>query len=102
MGKGEIAQVTSNFSFSHSVFSRLVLQIRKNKGLYGKGLTNSPVLEKSPFYSYRNDICRKFEVMLFEKELRDCPQNGSSEGIVFPDMSSYINHCLTSEDRITL
>ena len=31
--------VTSKFSFSHSVFKRLVLQTRKNQGLFGKGLT---------------------------------------------------------------
>ena len=31
--------VTSNFSFSHSVFKRLVLQTRKNQGLFGKGLS---------------------------------------------------------------
>ena len=30
--------VTSNFSFSHSVFKRLELQTRKNQGLFGKGL----------------------------------------------------------------
>ena len=30
--------VTSNFSFSHSVFKRLVLQTHKNQGLFGKGL----------------------------------------------------------------
>ena len=30
--------VTSNFSFSHSVFNRLVLQTRKNQGLFGRGL----------------------------------------------------------------
>ena len=30
--------VTSNFSFSHIVFKRLVLQTRKNQGLFGKGL----------------------------------------------------------------
>ena len=30
--------VTSNFSFSHSVFKRLQLQTRKNHGLFGKGL----------------------------------------------------------------
>ena len=30
--------VTSNFSFSHSVFKRLVLQTLRNKGLFGKGL----------------------------------------------------------------
>ena len=31
--------VTSNFSFSLSVFRRLVLQTHKNQGLFGKGLT---------------------------------------------------------------
>ena len=30
--------LVSNFSFSHSVFKRPVLQTRKNQGLYGKGL----------------------------------------------------------------
>ena len=29
--------VMSNFSFSHSVFKRLLLQRRKNQGLFGKG-----------------------------------------------------------------
>ena len=39
--------VTSNFSFSHSVFKRLVLQTCKNQGLFGKGLTqpNDKLLE---------------------------------------------------------
>ena len=32
--------VTRNFSFPHSVFKRLVLQTRKNQGLFGKGLKN--------------------------------------------------------------
>ena len=32
--------VMSNFSFSHSVFKRLVLQTRKNQGLFGKGITD--------------------------------------------------------------
>ena len=30
--------VTSNFSFSYSVFKSLVMQTRKNQGLFGKGL----------------------------------------------------------------
>ena len=30
--------VSSNFSFSHNVFKRLILQTRKNQGLFGKGL----------------------------------------------------------------
>ena len=29
--------MTSNFSFSHSVFKSLVLQTRKNQDLFGKG-----------------------------------------------------------------
>ena len=36
--------VTSNFSFSHSVFIRLVLQTRKNQGLFGKGLSKSVII----------------------------------------------------------
>ena len=47
----EILLVTSNFSFSHSVFKRLLLGTRKNKGLFGKGLSlsivRSSVLESS-------------------------------------------------------
>ena len=35
--------VTSNFSFSHSVFKRLVLQTHKNQGLFGKGLKNKSI-----------------------------------------------------------
>ena len=38
-GKREKLVVTSNFSFSHSVFKRVVLQTRKNQGFFGKGLT---------------------------------------------------------------
>ena len=30
--------LTSNFSFSHSVFKRLIMQTRENQGLFGKGL----------------------------------------------------------------
>ena len=32
---------TSNFSFSHSVFRRLVLQTCNNQGLFGKGSINA-------------------------------------------------------------
>ena len=39
--------ITSNFSFSLSVFKRLLLQTRKNQGLFGKGLTISIVAYKS-------------------------------------------------------
>ena len=36
LGKGKLM---SNFSFSHSVFKRLVLQTHKNKGMFSKGLS---------------------------------------------------------------
>ena len=36
--------ITSNFSFSHSVLKRLVLQTCKNLGLFGKGLTTQSQL----------------------------------------------------------
>ena len=42
--------VTSNFSFSHSVFNRPVVQTRKNQGLFGKGLTTLKGCEKRRKY----------------------------------------------------
>ena len=41
MWEKEKLLVTSNFSFPHGVFKRLVLQTRKNQGLFGKGLNKS-------------------------------------------------------------
>ena len=38
LGEKEKLLVTSNFSFSHSVFKRLVLQTGINQGLFGTGL----------------------------------------------------------------
>ena len=37
--------IMSNFSFSHGVFKRFVIQTRKNLGLFGKGLIKQPNLE---------------------------------------------------------
>ena len=45
--------VTSNFSFSHNVFKSLVLQIRKNQGLFGKRLfedLQGPLSPAVPLY----------------------------------------------------
>ena len=41
MWEEEKLLVTSNFSFSHSVFKRLELQICRNQCLFGKGLKPS-------------------------------------------------------------
>ena len=38
--------VTGNFFFSRSVFKKLVLQTRKNQGLFEKGLTMILISEK--------------------------------------------------------
>ena len=38
MGKRRNCSVTSNFSFSHGVFKRLLKQTHKNQGLFGTGL----------------------------------------------------------------
>ena len=48
--------VTSNFSFSHSVFKRHLLQTRKNQGLFGKGLTLSHKTNYRPYQNQR--LCR--------------------------------------------
>ena len=58
--------VMSNFSFSHNVFKRLVLQTHKNQGLFGKGLKfhvcitlidilNEFTVSLSATHSFQND-----------------------------------------------
>ena len=42
MWKKEKLLITSNSSFFHIVFKRLILQTRKNQGLFGKGLNFIP------------------------------------------------------------
>ena len=46
MREKEKLLVTSNFSFSRSVFKRLVLQTHKNQGLFGKGLRRGSDLQQ--------------------------------------------------------
>ena len=59
--------MTSNFSFSHSVFKRLVLHTRKNQGFFGKGLmwwrrchdlNTNPV--KNKFIRKRNSLFNNY------------------------------------------
>ena len=47
----------SNFSFSHIVIKRLVMQTRKNQGLFGKGLTLSQTTNFRLFQTER--ACRR-------------------------------------------
>ena len=62
VGKGEML-VTSNFSFSYSVFKRLVLQTRKNQGLFGKGLTKILFVFISSVFYY----CAMHHVLFFSE-----------------------------------
>ena len=52
--------ITSNFSFAHGVFKRLVLQTGKNQGLFGKGLKfnslpNDKILDQSNLKDVADD-----------------------------------------------
>ena len=76
MWEKEKLLITSNFSFSHSVFKRLILQTRKNQGLFGKGLTllpNDKTLDQSNLEGFEdnkiNDL--KFE-LCFGKSRKHC------------------------------
>ena len=52
----------SNFSFSHSVLERLLLQTRKNQGLFGKGLNETQNIK---FVSHRvENIVGKREMLV--------------------------------------
>ena len=48
---------TSNFSFSHSVFKRLVLQSRKNQSLFGKGLSLLKRINPFQVLTHDNTCC---------------------------------------------
>ena len=55
MREKEKLLVTSNFSFSHSVFKGLVLQTRKNQGLLGKGVMGNCPLSTE---------CKKYNILI--------------------------------------
>ena len=60
----------SNFSFSHSVFKRLVLHTRKNQGLFGKGLKTSRRGHTFVFQveHYNNECLCAYHTLLFYLE----------------------------------
>ena len=55
--------VTSNFSFSHCVFKRLVPQTCKNQGLFGKGIrthsvnVTTPILRNKFLTLFQSNLC---------------------------------------------
>ena len=65
--------VMSNFSFSHSVFKRLVLHTCKNQGLFGKGLNLGQYGNKQDIPSnYQSKLKRTSSVC----EIPKSPQTG--------------------------
>ena len=77
----EAQLVTSNFSFSHSVFKRPVMLTHKNQGLFGKGLTSqnfNPFQNKPWFFTClqfqsventagKGEIANKQQFLLFPR-----------------------------------
>ena len=59
MWEKEKLLVTSNFSFSHIVFKRLVLQTRKNQGLFGKRLNLYLILMNKISLNLSQTVCRQ-------------------------------------------
>ena len=62
VGKGEIA-CTSNFSFSHNVFKRLLTQRRQKVSLWGNGLTDVEEFERQ--VKKIRQICPVIDCMVF-------------------------------------
>ena len=59
VGKGEIVSHKQFLLFPHSVFKRLILQTRKNKGLFKKGL-----IIFRPFFDEHAFIKSKYELLV--------------------------------------
>ena len=78
--------VRSNFSFSHSVFKRLVLQTRKNQGLFGKGLIqwHKNCLNLSSFEKKYSDLVFMGEISLWTAAMQDIQCTKRNIHRIFP------------------
>ena len=97
MWEKEKLLVTSNFSFSHIFFKRLVLQTWKNQGLFGKGLNKiwvvSPLHEKVDYVGkiserpkyYRFPLVGKYCWKEVKKKTLDETRNKNTFIPVFSD-----------------
>ena len=68
--KKEKLLISSNFSFSHSVFKRLVLPTRKNKGQFGydKSLAVDKVFDLSIFRAFVDNKIDLTQSFVFSSE----------------------------------
>ena len=85
-GKKEKLLIMSNFCFSHSVFKRLVLQTRKNQGLFGKGLTHYSI------DTHLDASIRQLLKTLWEKEKLLVTSNFSFSNNVFYSVIYLCHH----------
>ena len=84
MWKKEKLLVTSNFSFSHSVFKRLVLQTCTLQGLIGKGfkpITRRQILDSSKVKKFADD---NFEYDENGRTLSKRVENAVGKGAISP------------------
>ena len=70
--------VTSNFSFSHSIFKRVEVQTRKNQGLFGKGLRKKSPLPNNIIYNWSklktyavNKLCMAEIIWMLSLKVRE-------------------------------
>ena len=79
MWQKEKLLVTSNFCFSHSVSKRLVLQTRKNQGLFGKGLMSGWEDQINKYLEEQGvtPVTILYENKIYPKTYLDDPSNAS-------------------------
>ena len=65
----------SNFSFSHSVFKRLVLQTHKKQVLFGKGLTHSLIHHFETISKFKENADNNWYVAIKGFQDTDCIEN---------------------------
>ena len=81
--------ILSKFSFSHSVFKRLVRQTHKNKGLFGKGL-GSLMLQKSACYRWTLSLMQFCHLL---HDIFNLIHSCISNSVIFLDVEIFIAKC---------
>ena len=97
MWKKEKLLVMSNFSFSHSVFKRLVLKKCKNQGLFGKGLNSLLILTDKTVKNHapqRGGSTLNQNILLMTKEMKGFAGNKFNMchliGLVYEGLENFV------------
>ena len=88
-GKKRNCSLQAIFSFSLSVFKRLILQTRKIQGLFGKGLLDDKILDWSNLKAFAGDkinVAKKLKFVLGRGEniVRKGENAGYQHFLLFP------------------